>query len=123
MLEKYQCETLFVHEDKVNAIKKNQLDEHHLHRMSTLFKILGDPTRIKMLYALEQDELCVCDLAMILGMTQSAISHQLKTLKDIDLVRSRREGKSMFYRLADKHIHDIFKDALDHISERHDHNL
>lgn len=123
VMSNYRCDTLFIHEDKVSALKHRQLDDTSLAKLSSLFKVLGDPTRMNILFVLEQDELCVCDLTVVLNMTQSAVSHQLKTLKDYDLVRSRREGKVIFYRLADAHVHAIFKQALEHIREPHDSNV
>lgn len=83
----------------------------------TFFKIFGDTTRIKMLYVLLCSEMCVCDLAQILNMTQSAISHQLRVLKQMDLVKSRRDGKTIFYSLSDGHIKTILSQGLDHIQE------
>jgi DNA-binding transcriptional ArsR family regulator len=117
-----QCETIFIHEDKVNLLKSNLLNPKTLDKVSNFFKVLGDPTRIKILYALEKTELCVCDLSVVLDMTQSAVSHQLKTLKDSDLVRSRKEGKAVFYRLADHHVHMIFKEGIEHVGESREEN-
>ena len=85
--------------------------------LASLFKLFGDGTRVQILHALEQSEMCVCDLAQILNMTQSAISHQLRVLKQMDLVKSRREGKTIFYSLADGHITTILSQGLDHIQE------
>ncbi len=117
------CDTLHVHEDKVIRIQSTMLKEGKLQRVSHLFKTLCDPTRINILYALKDEELCVCDLSVIVGMTQSAMSHQLKCLRDADLVRYRKEGKVVFYRLADHHVHRIFNQALDHVSEQHEEDL
>ena len=91
--------------------------EDDLDDLADFFKIFGDTTRIKMLYVLLCSEMCVCDLAQILNMTQSAISHQLRVLKQMDLVKSRREGKTIFYSLADGHITTILSQGLDHIQE------
>lgn len=85
--------------------------------LADFFKIFGDTTRIKMLYVLLCSEMCVCDLAQILNMTQSAISHQLRVLKQMDLVKSRRDGKTIFYSLSDGHIKTILSQGLDHIQE------
>ncbi len=85
--------------------------------MADFFKIFSDSTRIKILYALLKSELCVCDLAQVLNMSQSAISHQLRTLKQMDLVRNRREGKTIFYSLADDHITTILSQGMEHIEE------
>jgi ArsR family transcriptional regulator len=116
-MNKYVCETKSIHEDKIEEVQKHILKEHELDKVSHLFKVISDPTRIKILFALEKSELCVCDISVILNMTQSAISHQLKTLKDANLVKNRREGKTMFYQLADEHVHLIFNQALTHINE------
>lgn len=91
--------------------------EDDLDDLADFFKIFGDTTRIKILYVLLCSEMCVCDLAQILNMTQSAISHQLRVLKQMDLVKSRREGKTIFYSLADGHITTILSQGLDHIQE------
>ncbi len=112
-----RCESIFIHEDAIQEVQKHLLKEDELNRVSQLFKIISDPTRIKILFVLEKAELCVCDISVILNMTQSAISHQLKTLKDANLVTNRREGKTIFYKLADDHVHQIFNQALTHIKE------
>ena len=88
-----------------------------LYRLADLYKVFGDPTRIRILYALSGGELCVCDIAELLGMTQSAISHQLRVLKQMDLVKNRRDGKTIFYALADDHIITILNQGLNHIEE------
>lgn len=86
--------------------------------VSDLFRVLGDSTRIKILWALDNNELCVCDVAALIGMTKSAVSHQLRVLKDNNLVKNRREGKIIYYSLADTHVQDIFEKAVEHINER-----
>lgn len=91
--------------------------EEKLYDLADFFKIFGDSTRIKILYVLLQSEKCVCELADVLNMTQSAISHQLRTLKQMDLVRNRREGKTIFYSLSDGHIKTILSQGLEHIEE------
>lgn len=111
------CEAVIIHPDKIKEVKSHILDNQDLLRLSNLFKVLSDPTRIKILFALEKEELCVCDISVILDMTQSAISHQLKTLRLSHLVISRKEGKTVFYRLADEHVKKIFTQALDHVKE------
>lgn len=116
-MQSYQCETLHLHKDAIKEVQKHILKEEDLEKVSHLFKVISDPTRIKILFALEKTELCVCDISVILNMTQSAISHQLKVLKDANLVNNRREGKTMFYQLADDHVHQIFNQALTHINE------
>ena len=88
-----------------------------MHELADLFKVFGDATRVKILYVLLQSEMCVCDLAELLGMTQSAISHQLRVLKQTKLVKNRREGKTVFYSLADGHIQTILNQGMEHILE------
>ena len=95
----------------------NDYDETELYDLAELFKVFGDTTRIKILFVLFECELCVCDLAQELNMTQSAISHQLKILKQSRLVKSRREGKSIFYSLADEHVKTIIAQGFEHVEE------
>jgi ArsR family transcriptional regulator, lead/cadmium/zinc/bismuth-responsive transcriptional repressor len=116
-MEDYLCDAIFIHEDAIKEVQQHILKDKELDTVSRFFKALSDPTRIQILFALEKRELCVCDIAVVLKMTQSAISHQLKILKDIDLVRSKRSGKSIFYTLADEHVHVIFNQAITHIKE------
>src|SRR3989339_1672870 len=116
-MNNYQCESIIIHEDAIIEVQKHILNNVDLNKVSLLFKALSDPTRIKILFALEKHELCVCDICVVLNMTQSAISHQLKTLRDSDLVRTRREGKTIFYTVADAHVHLIFNQAIDHVEE------
>lgn len=102
------------HHTNLNVPK---LDSEHLSQMADLFKVFGDFTRLRILYTLSAGELCVCDIADTLSMTQSAISHQLRVLKEKRLVKARREGKTIFYSLADSHVATILSQGLDHISE------
>lgn len=111
------CEFMHVHEDIVEKVNERMPDEDTLYDLADFFKIFADSTRIKILYVLMCSEMCVCDLAQILNMTQSAISHQLRTLKQMDLVRNRREGKTVFYSLADGHIKTILSQGLEHLEE------
>lgn len=92
-------------------------EDDSLNEMAELFKVLGDRTRIRILYALYQSEMCVCDLASLLEMTQSAISHQLRVLKQAKLVKNRKEGKVVYYSPADLHVMQIFMQAMDHVKE------
>lgn len=105
------------HDLIIQEIKNNILNESDLYSMVDLFKVLSDPTRIKILYAISKHDICVNDIATILNMTQSAVSHQLKNLKQASLIKSRREGQTIYYRLSDDHVHLIFNQALDHIKE------
>ena len=112
-----RCGCLFVHEDAVSEVLGEMPDDETLYDLAELFKVFGDSTRIKILYALFEAELCVCDISKLLGLTQSAVSHQLRVLKQMDLVKNRREGKTIFYSLADSHIVTIQSQGLDHIEE------
>ena len=112
-----QCEFMHVHEDIVAQVEKNMPDEELLYDLAELFKLFGDSTRIKILYVLNESEMCVCDIARLLGMTQSAISHQLRALKQSRLVKARREGKTVFYALADGHVHTILSQGMEHVAE------
>ena len=111
------CDFLFVHQEIVDRVNREMPAEETLFDLAELFKIFGDSTRIKILYVLFESEMCVCDIAQLLGMTQSAISHQLKVLKDAKLVGSRREGKTVFYSLADEHVRLIIGQGFDHLTE------
>ena len=112
-----QCAYIHVHEEIVKQVNKEIPDEEKLYDLADFFKVFADSTRIKILYVLLCSEMCVCDLAQILNMTQSAISHQLRILKQMDLVRNRREGKTIFYSLADDHIKSILNQGMEHINE------
>jgi len=111
------CECTEVHADKVRNISAHMPDEDRLYDLAELFKVFGDSTRIRILFALFEAEICVCDLAETLSMTQSAVSHQLKILKQARLVKSRREGKSVIYFLADDHVRTIIGQGFEHLSE------
>ena len=111
------CETCELHEDKIKQVSEHMPDEDELYDLAELFKIFGDSTRIRILYVLFESEVCVCDLAAALSMTQSAISHQLRILKQNKLVKCRREGKSVFYSLADDHVRSIIAQGREHIEE------
>lgn len=111
------CEAIQVHEDLINIVNKTMPEETELYDLAELFKVFGDSTRIRILFVLFEAEVCVCDLAQVLNMTQSAISHQLRILKQNKLVKSRREGKSIFYSLADEHVRTIIAQGREHIEE------
>lgn len=112
-----RCGYLFVHEDAVGQVLSQMPGDETLYDLAELFKVFGDSTRIKILYALFEAELCVCDIAQLLGMTQSAISHQLRALKGSKLVKNRREGKTVFYSLADDHVRTILDQGMEHVQE------
>ena len=111
------CEDTEVHEELLKIVAEKMPPEEMLYDLSELYKVFGDSTRIRILFVLFEAEVCVCDLAACLNMTQSAVSHQLKILKRSRLVKSRREGKSVFYSLADAHVRTIINQGLDHIQE------
>ena len=112
-----QCDFIHVHGDIVNRVTKVMPDEDQLMDLAEFFKIFGDSTRIKILYVLSQAEMCVCDIATLLQMGQSAISHQLRVLKQMRLVKFRRDGRTVFYSLADGHIQTILAQGMEHIQE------
>lgn len=111
------CDLMCIHEDVVKNVIKHMPPEEELYDLAEFFKVFGDSTRIKILYVLFEAETCVCDIAGILNMTQSAISHQLRILKQMQLVKYRREGKVVFYFLADGHIKTILNQGMEHITE------
>ncbi len=111
------CDCEAIHEEVVEKVKKTMPKDELIADISDFFRIFSDTTRIKILWALDKSELCVCDISALLGMTKSAVSHQLKVLKDSNLVKSRREGKEVFYSLSDGHVKDIFEKAVEHINE------
>ena len=111
------AETESSNPDIVKAVAEKLPDEELLYDVAELFKVFGDSTRVRIICALFESEMCVCDIAGVLNMTQSAISHQLRVLKQARLVKYRREGKTVFYSLADGHIQTIFNQAFEHIME------
>jgi len=111
------CETVFVHEEKVRAARKAVPDDSVSSRMAETFKVLGEPTRLKIVLAVGKEELCVCDIAALLRMTDSAISHQLRVLKNLRIVKCRKEGKMAYYSADDEHIEGLLKMASRHASE------
>lgn len=111
------CDCNEIHEDLLKIVNDTMPEETELYDLAELFKVFGDSTRIRILFVLFEAEVCVCDLAKVLNMTQSAISHQLRILKANKLVNSRREGKSVFYSLADGHVRTIIAQGREHIGE------
>ena len=111
------CDGFEVHEDLLKIVNETLPEETELYDLAELFKVFGDSTRIRILFVLFEAEVCVCDLAKALNMTQSAISHQLRILKQNKLVKSRREGKSIFYSLAEDHVRTIINQGREHIEE------
>jgi ArsR family transcriptional regulator len=104
-------------EAKVTAVRRALISPHSVAELAETFKVLGDPTRVRILDALSKAELCVCDIAALLGLTESAVSHQLRVLRNIRLVRARREGRMVFYTLDDQHITALFAQGLSHVEE------
>lgn len=117
-MDKHQvCDCEMIHEESVVYVRDAMTSSEEYANLAALFKLFGDPTRVKILHALETRELCVCDLAAVLGMTKSAISHQLKSLRISNLVTSRREGQVVFYSLADEHVKEILDVGFIHVRE------
>lgn len=112
-----QSDFLAAHDDVVKRVLERQPAEEVLYDLAELFKVFGDSTRIRILYALVESELCVGDIAQLLNLGQSAVSHQLKILKDAKLVRYRREGKIIFYALDDEHVRNILNMGMEHVEE------
>lgn len=110
-------EYMHAHKETVDKVNNDMPDEELLYDLAELYKVFGDSTRIRILYVLFEAEMCVCDIAQVLSMTTSAISHQLKVLKQAHLVKYRREGKTVFYSLSDDHVRSILDQGLEHISE------
>ncbi len=112
------CDSTVIHEDIITKAKALMIKENDFFKLSEFFKVFADSTRLKILNALSISEMCVCDIAALIGMNQSAISHQLRVLKQSRLVKYRREGKVVYYTLDDNHIKQIFKQGLNHIGEK-----
>ena len=112
-----RCDCTVIHEEIVDMVKVRMPEEEKLYDLAELFKVFGDTTRIKILWALAESDMCVCDIASLLNMTQSAISHQLRVLKQVRLVKFRKEGKVVYYSLDDSHVKQIFEQGLVHINE------
>ena len=111
------CEESLVHTDAVEKVRSRLPLDERLYDLAELFKIFGDSTRVKILYALLESELCVCDIAKLMEVTQSAVSHQMRVLKNSKLVKFRREGKTVYYSLADDHVLHILDQGMEHILE------
>ena len=112
------CDINQINEDKIKRARKAVADEASLFGLAETFKAIGEPSRVKIIYALLAEELCVCDLAAAVGMTPSAVSHQLRALRNLKLVKHRREGQMVHYSLDDKHIETLLAQGLEHVRER-----
>ena len=117
------CDCDVIHADIVDSVRSQMADDGEMYDLADFFKVLGDSTRIKILYALDRKEICVCDLAVLLNMTKSAISHQLRALKQANLVKFRRQGRMVYYSLSDQHVRDIVEKGLEHIREENSYNI
>jgi DNA-binding transcriptional ArsR family regulator len=113
-----KCEEFKINLENINKAKGEMLEEREIVKLSEVFKVLGDPTRIRIIYVLSKCAMCVCDIAEVLEMTQSAISHQLRLLRTLKLVKFKKEGKSAIYSLDDEHILQLFRQGMEHV--RHD---
>ncbi len=111
------CEIRKIHPEKIEKAKSEAIPENELEQMGSIFKMLGDTTRLKILLALRENEMCVCDLAAFADLTESAVSHQLRRLKDQSLVKKRRDGQILYYSLNDEHVTDLLQISLDHMRE------
>ena len=116
--KEFMCDCNIIHQNAVNIALKNKPKEKELENLTTLFKILGDSTRTKILWILDHHEMCVCDIANVLNMTKSSISHQLAILREAGLVRFRRNGKEVYYTLDDEHISRLYEIGLEHINHK-----
>jgi ArsR family transcriptional regulator len=116
-VEMDRCEYMCAHEDIIKSVNERMPEEEILYDLAELYKVFGDSTRIKILYVLLEAEMCVCDIAQLLNMSQSAISHQLRVLKQSKLVKYRRDGKTVFYSLADTHVRTIINQGMEHVAE------
>nr|MBP3680694.1 winged helix-turn-helix transcriptional regulator [Clostridia bacterium] len=110
------CDCNIIHEDIVKKVLNTMIQQEKINKISDFFKILGDSTRAKIIAALDQNEMCVCDIANVLQMTKSSVSHQLAILRKAKLVKYRKEGKTVYYSLSDNHVQEVFESALDHIN-------
>ncbi len=111
------CQVRVIHLDRVQRARRETVSGKDLNRLSSIYKVLGDPSRLKIVMALRNVEMCVCDLAAFLGLTESAVSHQLRRLKDLALVKSRREGQVIYYSLDDAHVAELLNIGLEHVTE------
>lgn len=113
----FSCDCTVVHEDVVKAVREEMLPDRIYERSAAFFKIFGDTTRIRIIAAIDCREMCVCDIANLLGMTKSAVSHQLALLRGADVVKCRRDGKTVYYSLSDDHVRGILESGMEHIQE------
>ncbi len=112
------CTARIIHEDRIAEAEQNALPVSDIKKMAALFKAMGDPNRIRLLTALKTGEMCVCDISVLLGITESAASHQLRVLKSLDLVNFRREKQCCYYSLSDGHVHELISTCLEHVRHK-----
>lgn len=112
------CEENIIHLEEVQAASRRLIDSHVAGHLAQIFSALSDPTRLRIISALSDHELCVCDLAVVLGMSQSAVSHQLRLLRNLNLVKYRKEGRVVYYALDDEHIRELYERGLEHVSHQ-----
>lgn len=117
-LNQEQCNCRCIHQERVDAAREHALAPRQNERLAALFKAMGDPNRLRILWALDGEEMCVCDLAQFIGVTESAVSHQLRRLRELELVANRRVGPILYYRLNDAHVRAVIHLALDHLQEK-----
>jgi ArsR family transcriptional regulator, lead/cadmium/zinc/bismuth-responsive transcriptional repressor len=111
------CMVRTIHIDRIKQAERESIAEIHLLKLASIFKLLGDPTRLRIVTALQGGEMCVCDLAAYLNLTESAVSHQLRRLRELNLIKNRRQGQILFYSLDDNHIEDLLKTGFEHVTE------
>lgn len=116
-MEMPRCAYLHAHDQTVSRVREGLPGEAELYELSELYKVFGDPTRLRILYVLFESDMCVCDLALLLQMGQSAVSHHLRVLKQAKLVTFRRDGKAVIYALADDHVRRILDQGMEHVKE------
>ena len=115
--QEQSCDCEVIHGHVVEEVREKMPDGEKISKLADFFKVFGDSSRIKIIWALDTHEMCVCDLAVLLGMSKSAVSHQLKVLRDSNLVKTRRNGKIVFYQLSDMHVREVFERAVEHVDE------
>ena len=117
LIQEDGCQVRVVHLDRVNRARKMAVSDHEIGRLALTYKVLGDPNRLKIVMALKNVEMCVCDLAAFTGLSESAVSHQLRRLKDLALVKNRRDGQIIYYKLDDVHVVELLNIGLEHVRE------
>lgn len=117
LCESDTCDVRMVHLERVARARSEAIEDNVLERLSQIFKILGDPTRLKIIIALRGGEMCVCDIAAFLGLSESAVSHQLRRMRELAVVKSRREGQVLYYRIDDNHVKSLIAVGFDHVGE------